>query len=211
MRTLTGDITWTRSPGNDIWSPLSDVRAHRLSNDPTYLQTSFSAIVSSPHSDNSIKYAKEIKTALNSKLYKEYHDGCVSPHPCRPHGLIPLLFPCVLPNHNFHQHHHHRQCNTTYFNRCLQRPDLDNNQSCCHPMDFHTQAHPTSLLSSILSILPFIIIIIKIATIISATCCYHQYCSKVVTSTFFLGSTQCWSKKKGKWVAYFEKSLPVTS
>ena len=95
-------------------------------------------------------------------------------------------------------------------NRCLQRPDLDNNQSCCHPMDFHTRAHPTSLLSSILSILPFIIIIIKII-IISPTCCNHQYCSKVVTSTFFLGSTQCWSKKKGKWVAYFEKSLPVTS
>ena len=88
-------------PGNDIRSPLSDVRAHRLSNDPTYLQTSFSAIVSSPHSDNSIKYAKEIKTALNSKLYKEYHDGCVSPHPCRPHGLIPLLFPCILVKSDF--------------------------------------------------------------------------------------------------------------
>ena len=58
-------------PGNDIWSPLSDVRAHRLSNDPTYLQTSFSAIASSPDSDNSIKYAKEIIRALNSKLYKE--------------------------------------------------------------------------------------------------------------------------------------------
>ena len=72
MRTLTGDITWTRSPGNDIWSPLSDVRAHRLSNDPTYLQTSFSAIVSSPDSDISIKYAKEIMRTLNSKLYKEH-------------------------------------------------------------------------------------------------------------------------------------------
>ena len=45
-------------PGNDIWSPLSDVRAHRLSNDPTYLQTSFSAIVSSPHNDNSIKFTE---------------------------------------------------------------------------------------------------------------------------------------------------------
>ena len=72
MRTLTGDITWTRRPGNDIRSPLSDVRAHRLSNDPTYLQTSFSAIVSSPHSDNSIKYAKEIMRALNLKLYEDH-------------------------------------------------------------------------------------------------------------------------------------------
>ena len=152
---------------------------------PTYLQTSFSAIVSSPDSDNSIKHAKEIRRTLNSKLYKEHTS-------MGPFFLILALLAVLITLFPFFFLVFFLIvifinitiiviCSTSYLNRCLQRPDLDNNQSCCHPLDFHTRTHPTSQLSLILPVLPFIIIMIKIfIIIISPTCWYHQYCSKTL-------------------------------